>query len=35
MLGSYCKKMQGEAERVKLTSDEDIITLVEELRNEA
>lgn len=29
------KEMQGEAERAKLTSDEDIIKLVKELRNEA
>lgn len=29
------KEMQGEAERANLTSDEDIIKLVKELRNEA
>lgn len=29
------KEMQGEAERAKLSSDEDIIKLVKELRNEA
>ena len=31
----FQKEIQGEAERVKLTSDEDIIKLVKELRNEA
>ena len=29
------KEMQGDVERVNLTSDEDIINLVKELRNEA